>query len=717
MRKGSLLLFLSVFLIAIVMKLASSAVYINEIELNPDGTDSGMEWIELYNDGPSQNLNDWYLQNKDGQNYSLSGNTINIIFFLDFLSNLDNVNQEIKLFDNNGILRDSSTTIDDEENDFRSWSRMPDGTGSFVFQDSTKGIPNEPPHISNKDSSPSCITSGANVSLSVEVSGICVEDVIFSVNINGNWLNYSGIFVSGNEYRVAIPSNILPNSQNIFWTVFVKDCFDSTFQDGTESFYVNSKTILSISPSNPDGLNSWYISKPFFTLTNDDAANIYYQWDSDDIFTYSGAFSLEDTPNNGNVTGGILELNYWSDVCSEVHIRKIIKTDFSAPSIKDPEPAENSLVVNNPRPLISAFLDELYQSNSGIDKHDTTMFIDGIEVNPKIEDVGSIDAEISYILNSDLSPGQHEIRVDAYDQAGRNSVKIWYFDISLNESIDFNVFYPINKIYNTKKIPFNITSSEVLSSIEYYNFNEKSPKWRSLCKNCEEFGFSKKKEKNLLEGENNITIKGISKYGQNSEKNILLFIESKQPKIIKFFPNKGFTNGNFWIEFFEDNPELLTLSYGNAQTGNRIKTFNLTDCIVDDDNTICEDLIELEDYHQQEIEYYFTIRDIANNTASTKTKFLLVDTVPPLVNEFEFTTDGSRVLFNILVEENNFKKASYIDHNENTPRARTLCTKLNEDSFCTKKISFPIGHHNLTISLEDKAGNKEILSDVNFDIV
>src|SRR3989344_7939343 len=107
MKKGSTLVVICTFILAFFASFAASSIYINEIEVNPVGNDPGYEWIEIYNDGPSVNLNNWYLQNKDGDNYSLSGNVIDKIFVLDILSGLVNTNQEIKLYDNNGILKDS----------------------------------------------------------------------------------------------------------------------------------------------------------------------------------------------------------------------------------------------------------------------------------------------------------------------------------------------------------------------------------------------------------------------------------------------------------------------------------------------------------------------------------------------------------------------------------------------------------------------------------
>ena len=437
-KKGSIFIVVSVFLV-LSFSFVRAVVYINEIELNPLGTDSGNEWVEIFNDGSPINLSGWYIQNKDGDNYTFPGDIMANFYVLDSLSGLTNINQTLRLFDNGNLLKDNMGSFDDEENDIRTWSRIPDGVGGIVFQDATKGTSNQPMNIENKNSSPSCIVSGTNVTLSAEITGFCINKVIFSALINGSWINLTGI-KSEDVYSTKINFE-LPNSQNVEWTVFATNCFNTTVQDGLESFYVNSKTILTLNPVNPDGLNEWYIAAPKFELSNEDATDIYYKWDSQKDQTYSGSFGLEDAPNNANVTGGILELNYWSNICSEQHLRRIIKTDFTNPEIKDLKPINGGMIVNNPRPKISALLDEIYQSNSGINKSRIFMFLDNTMINPKIDQSG-LDADISYLPLIDLSEGEHEVRIDATDNAGRSSSLIWNFNITLNATIDLSVYSP-----------------------------------------------------------------------------------------------------------------------------------------------------------------------------------------------------------------------------------------------------------------------------------
>ncbi len=710
---GKLSYLLVILLVALTfIGLTSAALIINEIEVNPPGSEAGNEWIELFNDGTPVNLSGWYIQDKDGNNYSFGEVIVTQFYVLDGLSGLENLNQDLNLYDKNGAMKDSYENFDDILNSDMTWSRMPDGTGNFDFKTSTKGLPNEEIEINDRDSTPSCITASTNVTLSASVTGFCVTNVVFSVLVDGSWINFNGI-KNGDEYSARIPSILLNASESVDWTMSATDCFNTTMQDGIESFYVNSKTMLEIDPTNPSGLGGWYVTEPFFELINPDAAMLFYQWDSQQSNEYTAPFGLEDVPNNANVTGGILELNYWSDVCNEERHRVLLKTDFKDPEIEDLQPAQGSVVINNPRPTISALLDEVYQSNSGINKSEVEMYLDGVKVNAGVETSGSIlDAEISFTPLSDLSEGNHSVRIDAKDNAGRSSSMGWNFTLTLSVAIEFEVNSPINKIYKSKKVPFNISASEVLDTIEYINYNENTPRWRLLCHSCMEYGSMRKKERSLVEGENNITIRGISIYGQVIERNVTLMIESRSPKISKTLPQRGFTSGNFTIVFEEENPVNVTLVYGNSFSGMRTAEVDYSQCETERDFE-CSILVDLIDYQEAEIEYYFIVSDIANNTAISRSRELIVDAVPPAINEFGYNITDRKVDFMFNITEMNLKKVYYTDHNEANPRGRTLCTRL-VDELCKKKVTFSSGEHNLTLTVEDKAGNKENIENIVF---
>jgi hypothetical protein len=127
-----------------------SNILINEFELNPAGTDSGNEWVELYN--PSSNLVDltgWTLVNNDGDIHSLSGsistNGYEVVSFSG--SWLDNSDEGITLFNSNSNEVDATPIKADSSNDDRTWQRVPNGVdtdtdGDWSFQVSSREIAN-----------------------------------------------------------------------------------------------------------------------------------------------------------------------------------------------------------------------------------------------------------------------------------------------------------------------------------------------------------------------------------------------------------------------------------------------------------------------------------------------------------------------------------------------------------------------------------------------
>ena len=92
----------------------SSAIVINEVELNPGGKDAGNEWVELYSE-TEINLEGYYFE-IDNKTYNLSG-----IFSGYFIYNrssqwLDNENETISLKNNNEIIF-QTPALDDKTND------------------------------------------------------------------------------------------------------------------------------------------------------------------------------------------------------------------------------------------------------------------------------------------------------------------------------------------------------------------------------------------------------------------------------------------------------------------------------------------------------------------------------------------------------------------------------------------------------------------------
>lgn len=115
-----------------------SAIRINEIELNPEGTDSGNEWVELYSE-QNIDLNGWKLVNKDNKVINLS-QSFSGYWIISFSGQwLDNTNEKIILKNSNEEAVDETELLSDSSNNKRTWQYC---YGELVFADSTKNSAN-----------------------------------------------------------------------------------------------------------------------------------------------------------------------------------------------------------------------------------------------------------------------------------------------------------------------------------------------------------------------------------------------------------------------------------------------------------------------------------------------------------------------------------------------------------------------------------------------
>jgi len=705
MKRGTL----TILLLSLALPSISAHVFINEVELNPQGIDTNNEWVELYNTNSTINLSGWYITDKDANQIFLLNLTITDFFVLDFLSGLTNSNENISLYNNSNDLQDITGPLLDSDDDNRTWQRIPDGTGSFFFKNRTKGSMNADILIRNKTINNQCVFKTDNVTLSVNIFGQCIQNVTFSTLINGSWINFTGTNITNQTYITIINSSFFTGSELINWTVFATSCTNQTIQDGIEQFFVNVRTLLSINPLNPDGINGWFITEPQFNLSNPDATRLFYRWDSTGTINFTDPFKLENAPNDANITGGIAELTYWSNACTlEPEQDIIIMADFTNPLITNLQPPAGSLVFNNLRPTIQALLDEIYQSNSGINHSSVIMLLDGMQVAINVFTSDTIDAIARHNLTSDLSIGKHNVTINVTDYASHSSNLTWMFEINITTMPNFTIYSPQNISYNTRRILFNISATDELAKIEFINLNERNSKFKILCKNCREFGFSRERKINLLEGENNITIRSTDIFGTLKEQNISLFIDSKPPKISKTEPKKNIvTNGsNFLIKYSEDNLQSVLLSWNP----------NLSLNCPSGQNQICSTDLNLSSFNNQFIDYLFNLSD-GVNTAQSNLVRVFVDAISPMltINEPINNTYSMKAPFNISATENVLLE--YFDASELSPRFKRLCSNCNTFGNTKQKlIRFKPGFHEILIRASDEAGNTDIKK-LNFTII
>lgn len=269
------------------------------------------------------------------------------------------------------------------------------------------------------------------------------------------------------------------------------------------------------------------------------------------------------------------------------------------------------------------------------------------------------------------------------------------------------IFSPLNGIiYQTRSILLNASLYQTVFLMSYID-NNKNP--QQMCRNCNSYSrmriFDDGPHTLLVKGDSNLgVIFGITNF----------IVDTKKPVIRQTTPKSGFANGNFTLEFQEVNPKEVFLTYGNGIEGYRNQSINLDSCEEINHYKNCKVSVDLSDFDQQKIGYYFGVIDVSNKRAYSKEKILPVDLSPPVINDFDYDIVKRQIKFFLDITEPNFDRIVYIDYSEKRPREINLCTSL-KNGICDKKVYFKPGEHNLVILVKDKAGNVETI-DVNLII-
>ena len=559
--------------------------------------------------------------------------------------------------------------------------------------------------IENKTET-SCVFKDGNLTLGADLEGEDIVKAWIWTLINGTEKNYTA-FPFGNNYRATIPSWDLIGEQNVSWNVYAEDAYGRTYTNGERSFYVINDTFLGINPYPANGNNGWYVSEPVFSLVPDIAwVQSYYQWDNDDVFVYTGPFDLEDIPNEGGPTGiesaGTLELNWWAEfncsgsITAEPKQTTIMYVDLTNPRINETYPLNGS-IISNPDPKASVLIDEVYQSNSGVNESSISIILDGDEaINTfSTENITATKTILEFNLTA-LETGSHNLSVYVEDNSGRSSSKTWSFEVEELEDLGLDVTSPEEIDYGSKRILFNITTQEEVDRIEYINYNDKRPRWQRLCRECDSY----ERLKTLNEGENNITVKAVGSQDNVEEAAISLFIDSIKPRVSRISPKKNsVTNGNdFYIRYTEVNLKRIELFWNGSQA------FNCSSGA----NQECFASVNLSDHDNETIEYWWVLNDSINQINTSKIS-VRVDTTPPNITLYmpqDATYNSTKVPFNISISEEVI--LDYMDLWDELPKWKRLCISCEEYGLNKEKTkSFKKGIHDLLIRATDEAGNTD----------
>ncbi len=280
------------------------------------------------------------------------------------------------------------------------------------------------------------------------------------------------------------------------------------------------------------------------------------------------------------------------------------------------------------------------------------------------------------------------------------------YSVSINALPSFStfVFSPQNISYDIRAVPFNLSTTQQSKKIEFINYADEIPNWRTLCSSCDSYGLIKQKKQILREGLNDLTIKATDFFGNTDEKNITLFTDTIPPRILSTFPQRSsITNGsNFFIRYTEENMNNISLFIDS----NINHLSYLPSCPLGK-NQNCSLSINLSAFDGQSAVFYFEVRDSIFNTKSNPTQ-VLIDTTSPILSVFspQNISYAKKVSFSITISEPS--TLEYLDSSVFPLRWKTLCSSCDSYGFPTQKfITFSPGSHTLTIRARDKAGNSD----------
>jgi len=576
---------------------------------------------------------------------------------------------------------------------------------TYGYSNNAWNISYTPINIQNLPTDPTCILQTDNITISADITG-SIKEVTLFINTNGTWYN---IVLPGSTegiYSSIIPSTELTESSTIYWKFLVKDIFDDMTHGTEQNIYIHPRTLLSISPPTPDGNPPWYISQPVFTLTNPDATQLFYRWDSaNTTFNTPAPFGLENAPNNANITGGIQELNYWSDICTQEPTQTILfNFDFFSPEIKDENPANNS-TTDITNPIISAVIDDKYGTNSGIDLTSIIMKLDNIAVNAVYTQLGTLKYKASF-QTANLTSGNHTVELTAGDIAGNPLSHLnWTFEVTAPEPFNLTLTLPINNSnHSDRKILFNIKTNYKVE-IEYKDLNDNNPRFKRLCRNCEEYNSTK----SFKDGPHSIIIQAVDNSDILGSTQRTFFVDSKAPKIHDFSPEQDdiIPGSTFTVEYTEDYLEKIEL-YWKTTTEQDYTITPLQNCQSGRRQT-CEIELNLSNYNEQQIEFFFNISDRVFSTTSDLTTVTVDNDLPVITlnNPVQNQNHSSKKVFLDIKTDEPVYELEYKDLNDNNPKFKRLCRNCEEYN---KTKTFKDGNNNIIIRAVDYVGHSSEIS-------
>ncbi len=360
--------------------------------------------------------------------------------------------------------------------------------------------------------------------------------------------------------------------------------------------------------------------------------------------------------------------------------------------------------------------------------------------NPYCSGNNACETTLTYICNN---PRTEQSYCTSSSRGGCHSCPFGCNEINSEcknaSSIDLTINSPNKDIFNDRRILLDLKTTEKVDEITYKDLSDSKPQERRLCSNCDTYN----KEKSFNDGQHNITFRAIKNNSVADEENVSFFVDSKNPRISRTNPSRGFASGIFNVEFREDNPRELTLHYGNDLTGFKdddvefengvaedfVQTSSdgssgggggginpnphySVSCLPEDRAVIeCEFSVNLSEFDGQDISYSFVVQDIAGSKDESKPTLIKVDTSSPILNNpYSFWTRGegrysNYIYFDMSITELNFDEAVLSYNYRGRTTEKRLCSRLRYGK-CEYKFRTSADYSNFKLRLRDKAGNK-----------
>jgi len=511
-----------------------SYILINEVESNPNGTDSGNEWIEIYN--PTLNnidLTNWFIQRVDnGATVNLTSIIIGPGSYYQFNTSgitLVNANLTLILYDNMSNIIDFTPVLGDAPNNDNCWARVPNGvdtntSADWLFQLCTPGatndiLPDVNPPVVTLINPVNGFISGIN-NVTVQYSVTDNMDLSLDCNI---YSDTSGSFVNDANQTVAngTTSNFayLGLSDGTYlWNVLCSDSVNQAFAPANFTFTVNTSAPDITPPSiaiNSPFPQTYNVTDILVDISANDASGISSIW-----FNYNGtdvyytALILITFPDNSTFT-----LNaYANDSFGNLNSTSVVfSVNTSAPFVDTIPPV---IIINLP-------LNQSYNvSNTLFDINVT----DNVQVDSILFNYGLGNVTYNGITSLNLSDGSYTLIVYANDTSNllATSAVTFYVNTSI-VIIDTNppiitINSPINNsLYNITNITIDITAVDLEGSNPVnisYSINSGAP----IIYIAPVIGM-------FVDGLNNLSVWAVDNLGNLNNVNISFMINTSLPSV------------------------------------------------------------------------------------------------------------------------------------------------------------------------------------------